>query len=142
MNSGGTLGGGERFLLGFVLSAVSFWFFLDSVQVSTMGNGWVSGALRGGRRGGGIWETTSMGIVFLPFFLGVVVLFYNSKMKWGWYLTWIGLAIIAIEILSRIRFLLQMKTSHLLIMLVTFAAGAGLMLQSYREDRNTKSARK
>lgn len=83
-----------------------------------------------------------MGIVFLPFSLGVVALFYNSKMKWGWYLTWTGLAMIAIEIPSRIRFLLQMKTSHLLIMLVTFAAGVGLMLQSYREDRSARSTRR
>ncbi|MEM0896780.1 MAG: hypothetical protein AAGJ79_07820 [Verrucomicrobiota bacterium] len=139
MNSGGTLGGGERFILGFALAAVSFYFFLDSVHVHTGGGGWISGAMRGGGRGNRLWETTSMGIVFLPFFLGVVALFYNAKIKWGWYLTWLGLAVIAIEIFSRIRFLLDMKVSHLLIMVVTFAAGTGLMLQSYREDRNAKS---
>ena len=81
-----------------------------------------------------------MGIVFLPFFIGVVALFYDSKPRWGWVLTWIGLAIIVIEILSRIRFLISIKSSHLLIMFVTFAAGAGLMLQSYRDQRRSNDA--
>ena len=82
-----------------------------------------------------MWNTTSMGIVFLPFMIGVIALFYNGKMRWGWVVTWIGVAIIVIEILSRIRFLIQIKTSHLLILFVTFAAGVGMMLQSYRDER-------
>jgi isoprenylcysteine carboxyl methyltransferase (ICMT) family protein YpbQ len=135
MSPGGTEGGGGKFALGFLLSAVSLYFFFDSVQVSTAESGWISGAMRGGGGGYGMWNTTSMGIVFLPFFIGVVALFYNGKMQWAWYVTWIGLAIIVIEILSRLRFLMAMKTSHLLIMMVTFAAGAGLMLRSYGEEK-------
>ncbi len=141
MNSGGTEGGGGKFALGFVLAAVSLYFFFDSVQVSTDGAGWISGAMRGGGMGGyGMWNSASMGIVFLPFFIGVVALFYDARKVWAWYVTWIGLAIIVIEILSRLRFLMMMKTSHLLIMLVTFAAGTGLMLRSYREDRSVRGA--
>ena len=131
-----------KFVLGLVLAATSLYFFFDSVHVTTRGNGWISGGLRGFRGGGGgggggrgMWETTSMGIVFLPFFIGIIALFYDARKKWAWGVTWIGLAIIVIEILSRIRFMMQIKTSHLMIMFVTFAAGAGLMLQSYREER-------
>ncbi len=83
---------------------------------------------------GGYWETTSTGIIFVPFFLGVVVLFYDARLWWGWSLTYLGIAIVAIEILSRIQFLFQMKTTHLLGMIVLFAAGLGLMLRSYRDD--------
>ena len=46
-----------------------------------------------------------------------------------------GIGTLAIEILSRIQFLFQMKTTHLLGMIVLFAAGVGLMLRSYRDDR-------
>ena len=74
-----------------------------------------------------------MGIVFLPFFVGIVALLYNAKKGWAWDVTWISIAILIIEMLSRLRFLMNMKTSHLMIMLVTFAAGAGLMLRSYRD---------
>ncbi len=144
---GGSEGGVGKFLLGAVLSAVSLYFFFDSVHVTTRGSGWVSSGLRGFRGGGGgggrgLWETTSMGIVFLPFFIGIVALFYDAKKKWAWVVTWIGLAIIVIEIVSRIRFLLEIKTSHLMIMLVTFAAGSGLMLQSYRDDRRAERQRR
>jgi hypothetical protein len=140
LTPGGTDGGGGKFLLGLLLAAVSLYFFFDSVYVSTQGGGLISGAMRGGGGGGGLGATTSMGIVFLPFFIGVVTLFYDAKLRWGWLLTWIGLAIIVIEILSRIKFLIQIKSSHLIIMFVTFAAGAGLMLQSYRDERRERSA--
>jgi len=140
MSPGGTEGGGGKFALGFLLSAVALYFFFDSVLVDTRGSGWISGAMRGGRGhgGGGMGETTSMGLIFLPFFIGIIALFYNAKLKWGWYVTWIGLAVIVIEIVSRIRFLLQMKVSHLVILIVVFAAGAGLMLQSYKEESKAK----
>ena len=72
--------------------------------------------------------------------IGLIALFYDAKIRWAWIVTWIGLAIIVIEILSRIRFLITIKTSHLIIMFVTFAAGAGLMLQSYRANRAEASA--
>ncbi len=78
-------------------------------------------------------QTTSTGIIFAPFFIGVMILFYNSKLMIGWALFYIGLAILAIEILSRIEFVLQTKTSLLLLMLGMIAAGIGLMLRSFRD---------
>lgn len=75
-----------------------------------------------------------MGIIFVPFFLGVLALFYDSKQSWAWWLMWLGLAVIAVEILSRIRFVMDTKTTHLLGMFVLFAAGSALMIRSYREE--------
>lgn len=131
--SGGTDGGVGKFALGFLLAVVAVYFFFDSVRVSTMGAGWITGAMHRGH--GGFLETTSMGIVFVPFFIGVLVLFYDATKRWAWWLMYIGLGVLAIEILSRIRFLLNMKTTHLLGMLVMFAAGVALMLRSYRDHR-------
>ena len=89
-----------------------------------------------GRGGHGIWETTSMGIVFVPFFIGVIALFYNAKWRWAWGLTYLGLAVLAVEIFSRVRFILNAKTTHLLGMIVLFAAGVGLMLRSYAAKKS------
>ena len=75
-----------------------------------------------------------MGIVFVPFLLGIVVLFFDSRLKWAWWLSGLGLAIIAIEIMSRIRFVMEMKTTHLMLILGMVAAGAGLLARAYRED--------
>ncbi len=134
IGSGGTKGGVGKYSIGFGLAALATYLFLDSVKVSTMGHGLVSGLNRGLGLGG-FWETTSMGIIFVPFFIGVTALFYNAKWKWAWGLIYLGLIILVIEILSRIRFLLVMKTTHLLLMSVLFAAGVGLMLQSYKEEK-------
>lgn len=134
--SGGTDGGVGMFFLGLVLSGVSLWLFLDSVQVGTQGNGWFTNAIlrltHGPGQAGGGFQTTSMGIIFVPFFIGVFTLFYDARLRWAWWLTGVGVAIVVLEILSRIQFMMSMKTSHLLLMIATFAAGAALMMRSYR----------
>ena len=133
---GGTEGGDAWFLgaAGFLLAAVGLYFFFDSVNVHGGGAGLVSGFL-GGRGGGmGLWHTTSMGVIFVPFFLGVAWLFYDADRKPAWILMWSGLAIVIIEILSRIRFEFSMKTTHLLLILGMIAAGVGMMIRSFRED--------
>ena len=134
--SGGTEGGLGKFAIGFCLSALATYLFFDSVRVMTAGHGLLSGLFGYGHNGP--WETTSMGIIFVPFFLGVIVLFYDARLWWGWLLTYLGMGVVAIEILSRIQFVFQMKTTHLLGMIVLFAAGAGFMLRSYRDDRPRK----
>lgn len=131
--AGGTEGGVGIFVVGLALSALGTYLFFDSVLVSTDAHGLFSGMLIGGGRMGG-WQTASMGILFVPFFLGVVSLFYDSRMKWAWGLLWVGLAVIAIEILSRIRFQMSMKTTYLLGILALIAAGMGLMIRSYRDE--------
>jgi hypothetical protein len=135
--SGGTEGGLGKFAIGFCLSALATYLFFDSVRVTSAGHGLVSGLLGYGY--GGYWETTSTGIIFVPLFLGVVVLFYDAKPWWGWALTYFGIGVIALEILSRIQFLFQMKSTHLVGMIVLFAAGVGLMLRSYRDEGGAKA---
>jgi hypothetical protein len=118
------------FTIGVFLAGLATYLFLNSVYASTMGAGVLSRAI--GARGG-MWETTSMGILFVPFFLGVIALFYDSRMKWAWWLTYLGIGILVIEIFSRIRFRLEMKMTSLLLVIVLFSAGVGLILRSYRD---------
>lgn len=137
--SGGTEGGFFLFGIGFVLSAAAAWFLLDSV-IATTGHGLFSGFIRG-RQGVGagrsFGQTTSMGVIFLPFMIGVIALFYDASKKWAWWLLYLGVAIVAVEILSHLRFQMSVKTSHLMLMLGMFAAGIGLMLRSYRDANQT-----
>jgi hypothetical protein len=119
------------FTIGVFLSGLATYLFLNSVYASTVAGGVLSGAI--GARGG-IWETTSMGILFVPFFLGVIALFYDSRMRWAWWLTYLGIGILVIEIFSRIRFRLEMKMTSLLLVIVLFSAGVGLILRSYRDN--------
>ncbi len=116
------------FLSGAALSLVSVYFFVDSVRVTTFGRGVVS-------RGFGGWGGTgSTAIVFLPLFIAVVALFYDASKKWPWALFGLGIFILMAEILSRLEFFINLKLSHLLIMLVSFAAGIGLILRSLKSQ--------
>ncbi len=123
---------------GLVLFALGLYLFLDSVQVTSAPFGLVSRGM--GRGGGRMWETTSMGVIFVPFLAGVLVLFYDASKRWGWWLGGLGLAVICVEILSRVRFVLNMKTTSLLLLLGMVAAGAGLLARSYMVG--SKRARK
>ena len=135
--SGGTPGGVNEFAFGFVLAGVAVYLFLDSVQIFT-GVGVIAGGF-GRVFGGAIGETTSSGLVFVPFFIGVTALFYDARPRWSWRVMYLGIAIVMVEILSRIRFLVTMKVSHLMGILVLLAAGTGLMLRSYRDQGNDQN---
>jgi hypothetical protein len=126
--SGGSAGGVGQFLTGLAMTLVGLWLFFDSVRLTTNQMGFLTRLFGGGH---GALETTSMGILFIPFFIGVVALFYDARMKWAWGLTLLGIAILAIEIVSRMRFYMDGKVTHFLMMMVLFAGGTGLMIRSY-----------
>jgi hypothetical protein len=121
---GGTSGGITTFLGGAALSLTSAWFFIDSVRVTSRGYGWISGAFGS--------TTGSAGIVFLPLFVGVVALFVDASKKWAWMVFCAGIAVLMIEILSRLSFWFDLKLSHFMIMLVGFAAGLGMLIRSFK----------
>ncbi len=132
--SGGTEGGLGLFVVGAILAVLGIYLFFDSVGVRT-DDGLFSGMLGGrGRHGGGIGRTTSMGILFVPFIVSIIGLFYDARKKWAWWLLFLGITIIAIEVLSRIRFYLDTKLTHLLLMMALFGAGVGLILRSLKES--------
>ena len=131
--AGGTPGGTWLFFCGLALAAAGLWMFLDSVRVVALPAGMFSGFLNRGMFGGGA-PTTSTGILFAPIFIGLVLLFYDARWKLGWALFYLGLAVIVIEMLSHLQFMMNTKSSHLLLMLGMIAAGIGLMLRSFREQ--------
>ena len=118
---GGSPGGLGTFVAGCALAVVSAYFFVDSVRVTSFGGGWISRMVGG-----------STGVVFLPLLVGVVGLFYDARKLWSWVLFVAGFGILIVEILSRLDFFFNLKLSHLLIMLVSFGAGIGLILRSLR----------
>lgn len=134
LKPGGTAGGEGLFLFGggLCLLGVGLYLLLDSVRVVSGDFGALSGMLH---RRGGMGQTTSMGIIFVPFFIGAAVLFYDAAKKWAWWVSGFGLFVIIIEILSRIRFVMNIKTTHLLLIFLLIAAGAGLLAKAYRTQK-------
>jgi len=134
LNPGGRPGGEVKFLIGAVMSVIGVWLFFDSVRFTTGHMGLVSGAIAQGREGGLI-GTSSMGIVLVPLFAGIVALFFDVRRRWGWALLGVGVLILGIEVVSRFRPIMAIKGTHLFILLLLFAGGLGLMLRAYVEDR-------
>ncbi len=144
LEPGGRAGGEVTFLIGLLLSVVGLYLFFDSVRITSGHGGLISNLVGGrGRHGGGgasgLGQTTSMGIVIVPLFIGIVALFFDAKKTWAWVLTWAGIGILIIEIVSRFRPHFDVKASHAIIMLVMIAGGLGMMLRGYIVDKNSKS---
>ena len=139
MKPGGNEGGTPSFLMGggAVLLGAGLYLLLDSVRVVSGDFGAVSGMMH---RRGGMGETTSMGIIFVPFLIGVGVLFFDAKKRWAWVLSGLGLAVLIVEILSRIRFRIDTKVTHLMMILVMIAAGAGLLTKAYLSSKEKPEA--
>lgn len=138
LEPGGKPGGEIKFLIGAVLTVIGVWLFFDSVRFTT-GHGGLISNMAGGRgrggNGGGLMETTSMGIVLVPLFIGIIALFFNARQKWGWILTGLGLIILGVEVVSRFRPVIAIKGTHLFLLIILIAGGLGLMLRGYVEDR-------
>ena len=83
-------------------------------------------------------ETTSMGIIFVPLLVGIVAISYDASKKWAWYLSGVGIVMIAIEILSRIRFVMDTKVTHLMLMLAMIAIGAGMIARGVTDKGRRK----
>ena len=80
---GGREGGEGTFLLGLLMTIVGVWLFFDSVRIVGGHHGFFSGMMGRGRGAGGgmMGTTTSMGIVLVPLFAGVVALFFDARKK-------------------------------------------------------------
>lgn len=135
---GGRPGGEMKFFIGAIMTIVGVWLFFDSVKFTSGHMGLISGGIAGGR-GGGLMETTSMGIVLVPLFAGIVALFFNARMKWAWALTGIGIVILGVEVVSRFRPVMSIKGTHLFLLIILIAGGLGLMFRAYLEDRRSSA---
>ena len=131
--AGNTEGGWEKFIMGGVLLCLGVYMLLDSVRVTSGGYGCVSGLMCRGIGNSQFVETTSMGVIFLPLFVGILAMAYDYSHKWARWLAGIGIVLIIVEMFSRIHWMMNIKTSHLVLMIGSCAIGIGLILASYRK---------
>jgi hypothetical protein len=118
---GGTSGGLGSFVLGMVMTAGGGYLILNQVQVT-----------------GGYWHwwgwgptQSTFGLTLIPLVLGIAILFFNARSWAGWLLAGAGTVIIFAGILTSLEiFFRQTSLFNLLLMLVLFVGGLGLMGRS------------
>lgn len=114
----------SRFLLGVVMLSGGIYLFLQSVHVHFGFNYPLY-------RMGNMNFTT--GFIFIPFMLGVGVIFYDSRNIIGWLLALGSLAALVFGVVSSTQMSLRSMTAfELMVILVLMVGGLGLFLGSLR----------
>ncbi len=122
--AGGTNGGTSRFFVGLVMLVSGLYIFLKSVHVNF-------------HLGSRIYQyqdyDVTTGMIFIPFMIGVGLIFYNSRSLAGWVVTVLSLAFMVMGIILNTRLTLaHMDAFQLMLILVLMVGGLGLFLSSFR----------
>ncbi|MEW6125603.1 MAG: hypothetical protein AB1757_00955 [Acidobacteriota bacterium] len=116
---GGTPGGLGMFLFGLALAIAGGYLIMQQVQVTSAYWGW--------------FGPNTFGFTLIPLIIGIGLLFFNGKSIFGWVLAGGGLVIILVGVISNLQ--IYFRTTSLfnvLVMLILFAAGLGLMARSFK----------
>jgi len=126
--AGGTNGGEWSFLIGLVMMIAGFYLLLSSIIVdASFGFGMRLYGI------GGLAITS--GMLMIPFIIGVIFLFYDSKKYTGWILSIGTIVALIAGVLARSQFrFTQMSAFDLLLILILSFGGLGLFLRSLRSN--------
>jgi hypothetical protein len=117
--AGGTRGGVGEFLLGLGMSVAGAYLLTQRVTVTS--GYWT------------LWGYNAFGLSLLPLLFGVGLLFFNGRSIAGWLLTFAGVVIIFVGIISNLGLYFQPTSLfNTLMMLVLLAGGIGLVARSLR----------
>ena len=116
---GGTSGGTGMFLFGAALAIAGGYLIMNQVQVTSGYWRW--------------WGENTFGLTLLPLVIGIGLLFFNGRSIAGWLLAGGGAVIIFVGILTNLEiYFRQTSLFNVILMLVLFAAGLGLMARALK----------
>ncbi len=120
--AGGTPGGIGQFLLGLGMTVAGAYLLTSNVTVTS--SWWT------------IWGHSAFGLSLLPLIIGIGLLFFNGRSIAGWLLTFAGVVIIFIGIITNLQiFFQQTSLFNTIVMLVLLAGGIGLVARSLAAHR-------
>jgi hypothetical protein len=137
------------FLLGGALFAAGIFLFTNQVMVDSgyIGMGW--GRSYGGRMGrffGGMFSFGTgqgLGLLMIPFGIGVGLLLADAYRKVGWFLVWASSAAVGAGVLQSLLFSFRTTSLwSLMTMVVMVAGGGGLMFNSLRDYQGEEQERR
>jgi hypothetical protein len=124
--AGGSSGGIGNFFIGLIMLIGGGYLLLDAIHIY---NSFSMGTRMYSVGGMGV----TSGFVLIPMMFGIGIMFYNSKNPVGWLLFVGSLVALIFGVITNIQFSFQqMSLFELLVILVLFVGGLGLMLSSLR----------
>jgi len=116
---GGTPGGLGMFLLGMGLAVAGGYLILTQVQVTSGYWHW--------------WGPNTFGLTLVPLLLGIGLLFFDGRSLAGWLLAACGTVILFAGVITSLEISFrQTSLFNVLLMLLLFVAGLGLMARALR----------
>jgi len=114
---GGTAGGLGHFVLGFIMTCIGGYLFVN--QVTVVGSYW------------NFWGGNSFGITLLPMLFGIGLIFWRGRSILGWVLTIAGGLFIFAGILANLHIFFQpLSLFNTIVILVLLVGGLGLIARS------------
>jgi len=129
--AGGTKGGVGRYLVGLIMMCIGGYLFLSKVVVTTgaLSHGFGMGTRLYSAGGFGV----TGGMILIPFVIGIIMIFWNSRNPFGWLLSSISVIALIAGIIVNIRMtLVPMSAFDILVLLVLMGGGAGLFFSSLK----------
>ena len=126
--AGGTNGGEWSFLIGLMMMIAGFYLLFSSIIIqSSFGFGMRLYGV------GGLGITS--GMLMIPFIIGIIFIFFNSKNYFGWLLCVGSLVALIVGVLARSQFRFSaMSAFDLMLILILSFGGLGLFLRSLRDN--------
>lgn len=123
--AGGSPGGLAPFFLGIAMTIAGGYLLLNALRV-----------LHG--FGGGLYSiggfNVTGGMILIPFIIGTGIIFYDASKWYGWALAAGSLLALIIGAIASVRFSFEGMTAFdLILILVLFFGGMGLVLRSVRD---------
>lgn len=116
---GGTQGGLGLFLFGLALAIAGGYLIMNQVNVTSGYWRW--------------WGENTFGVTLIPLVIGIGLLFFNGKSIAGWLIAGASAVVIFVGILTNLEIYFRQTTLfNVIIMLVLFAAGLGLMARALK----------
>jgi len=117
--AGGTPGGLGEFFAGLAMAAGGGYLLMQQVTVSS--GFWT------------LWGYNAFGFSLIPLLIGIGMLFFDGKSKFGWVLTGLGALVILLGIITNLTiFFRPTSLFNTLIILALLAGGLGLIVRSLR----------
>jgi len=124
-----------KYVMGISLMAIGAYLLLSHIQLS----GFQSIGIRSSLysfSAGRVPLSITTGSIFIPFILGVIWIFYDSKKLWGWLIAGISIVALILGVIMKMRLTMSSVSAFDAgLMLTLMFGGFGMFLSAHKKNK-------